>query len=90
MTALLIVYRGRDVVRCCDAKCYDADEEECVCVCGGASHGVGYEQALTNAREMAEEWAARARQEDPTVDVQLDIAVQHNPLFGPGEIAHSG
>jgi hypothetical protein len=81
VTALLIVYRGRDVVRCCDAKCYDADEEECVCVCGGASHGVGYEQALANAREMAAEWAARARAADSGVDVQLDTAVQHVPLF---------
>lgn len=81
MTALLIVYRGRDVVRCCDAKCYDADHDRCVCVCSGRNHRVGYERALANARQLAAEWAARARAKDPGVDVQLDTAVQCEPLF---------
>ena len=81
MTALLIVYRGRDVVRMCDAACYDADHDRCTCVCSGTNHRAGYERALVNARQLAEEWADRARRQDPGVDVQLDTSVQHEPLF---------
>ena len=52
MTTLIAVYDGdgRCVGRC-DAKCYNAEEPECQCVCGGRNHGKGLQQALDNTRE---------------------------------------
>lgn len=38
---------GRIVGRC-DAKCYQATEPKCTCICGGMNHGVGYKQAIQN------------------------------------------
>jgi len=32
----------------CDAKCYDAKTPRCDCICGGANHGVGRNQAIEN------------------------------------------
>lgn len=32
--------------RSCDGKCFDAQEPECDCVCGGKNHGIGFKQAL--------------------------------------------
>jgi len=40
--------------RRCDAKCYDADDGKCDCVCNGANHGVGLDKALDNTRTLAE------------------------------------
>ena len=45
----------------CDAKCYDAREPDCDCICGRRNHGAGREQALDNTRDLAQEWLARAR-----------------------------
>ena len=41
--------------RRCDARCDDADGGHCDCVCGGANHGKGLAQALTNTQQLAEE-----------------------------------
>ncbi len=35
----------------CDAKCHDATDPKCNCMCGGMNHGAGAEQALENTRE---------------------------------------
>ena len=60
----LISYQssGGDQGRC-DAKCYEAREPDCDCICGGRNHGAGLEQATVNTRDLAEGWveAARAR-----------------------------
>lgn len=44
----------------CDSRCYDAENPECTCCCGGRNHGVGYAQAVQNikdyAGEMIEDW----------------------------------
>ena len=61
MTALLILRRGGDVVGRCDAACYDAEHEDCVCVCLGRNHRAGFEKAVANTRSYAQEWVAEAR-----------------------------
>jgi hypothetical protein len=69
----------------CDARCHDAAEPECDCICGGRNHGAGKERALDNTRELAQSWvdAARASGLDVT-DVQLAVDAMHQPLFSIG------
>jgi hypothetical protein len=45
----------------CDAKCYEAHEDQCDCICGGRNHGAGQQQAEQNTFELAEGWAEHAR-----------------------------
>lgn len=82
----LISYQssGGDQGRC-DSKCYDADWDECTCICGGRNHGAGKEQALENTRELSQEWVdqARANGQDIT-NVQLAVDALHEPLFTIG------
>jgi hypothetical protein len=54
MTMLIAVYNSDGCQGRCDARCYDAAEEQCDCICGGRNHGAGQEQALDNTRELAE------------------------------------
>lgn len=56
MTTLIAVYNSSGCVGRCDAKCYNAKEHECTCVCGGANHGVGRNKAMANTEQMANEW----------------------------------
>jgi hypothetical protein len=82
----LISYQssGGDQGRC-DAKCYDAAEEPCDCICGGRNHGAGREQAIDNTRELAQSWVDRARANGQDVTgVQLALDAQHEPLFTVG------
>jgi hypothetical protein len=44
--------RGR-----CDASCYDARKPHCDCICSGANHGAGHNQAVENTERLAESWA---------------------------------
>ena len=53
MTTLITVSNSSGVVGRCDAKCHDAAHPKCDCICGGANHGVGLNQAKTNTRGMA-------------------------------------
>ena len=41
--------------RSCDARCYDAKCDHCVCICGGRNHGVGFRQANENTQDMEKE-----------------------------------
>lgn len=52
MTTLIAVYdsSGRCIGRC-DARCYNAEEPKCECICGGRNHGKGLQKALDNTRE---------------------------------------
>ena len=75
---------GSDEGRC-DSKCYDAEWDECTCICGGKNHGAGIEQAMDNTRELAESWVERARASGQDVtDVQLAVQALHEPLFSLG------
>lgn len=69
----------------CDAKCYDADNEPCDCICGGRNHSVGKEQAIDNTRELAQSWIDRARESGQDVThVELALQAQQPPLFTLG------
>jgi hypothetical protein len=58
MTTLLGVYsQSRGCVGFCDKRCYDGmlpsrlkepRRNCCICICGGANHGMGLERALRN------------------------------------------
>jgi hypothetical protein len=71
----------------CDAKCYEAENEPCDCICQGRNHGAGLEQALDNTRELAESWIehARAKGQDVT-DVRLALNATCEPLFALSEV----
>jgi len=72
--------RGR-----CDARCYNARHPDCDCICGGANHGVGREQAIENTRQMAEAMIENyARDHGVTVDAlgaKINEEVYQLPLF---------
>jgi hypothetical protein len=58
MTALMTVYNSKGrAVTCCNASCYNAKPPSelkdtthpvCICICGGANHGVGQQRAFAN------------------------------------------
>lgn len=52
----------------CDSKCYNAEHPECVCICGGKNHGVGFQRAVDNTKKMADEWITKPDFKD--VDVK--------------------
>ncbi len=79
----LISYQssGGDQGRC-DAKCYDAQEPDCDCICGGRNHGAGKQQAIENTRELAESWLDQARAAGLDIGyAELLTDAQHEPLF---------
>ena len=82
----LISYQssGGDQGRC-DARCYDAQEPDCDCICSGRNHGAGKQQAIENTRDLAQSWIDRTRANGQDVtDVQLALDAQHEPLFALG------
>ncbi len=82
MSTLIAVYNSDGCAGRCDAKCYDADGEECDCICGGANHGTGQQQAIDNTRAWAETWLDRARGDGWDFDrVQAGLPVTCTPLF---------
>jgi DNA (cytosine-5)-methyltransferase 1 len=54
MTTLIAVYDSDGCVGRCDARCYEAQEPECDCICGGRNHGAGLQRALENTAEMVD------------------------------------
>ena len=65
MTALIAVYTGDGCAGRCDAKCYNAWGPECHCICRGANHGAGKEEAIENTRELGESCLKHARADGP-------------------------
>lgn len=62
---LIAVHNSDGCVGRCDAKCYDAKEPACHCICGGKNHGVKQNKAIENTRKLAEEWIEKCKQEHP-------------------------
>jgi hypothetical protein len=87
MTTLIAVYNSEGCVGRCDARCYDAAEEPCECICQGRNHAAGRQQAIDNTRELAGSWLeqARANVQDIT-SAELAIDAQHQPLFDLGGV----
>lgn len=53
MPTLISVHNSDGCVGRCDAKCYDAQSDDCDCICGGKNHGAGLERARANTAELA-------------------------------------
>lgn len=62
MTTLIAVYNSSGCVGRCDARCHDAEDDECTCICGGLNHGVGQQRAVENTRALAEAWLDKAKE----------------------------
>jgi hypothetical protein len=75
---LLAVYDSGSCVGRCDAACYNASGPCRGCICGGANHGIGREQAISNTRRDAYLWLDRAIDANPAI-LAADI------MTGPGE-----
>lgn len=87
MTTLIAVYDSDGCQGRCDARCYDADNEDCECICGGRNHGVGKQQAIDNTRELAESWISHARDSGQNITrTELADTVTNEPLFNLAEI----
>ena len=50
----LMTYSNSEGSRRCDAKCHNATNSTCNCICGGKNHGVGEDVARDNVQEYAE------------------------------------
>jgi len=53
MATLIEIRNSSGLVGRCDAKCYDAVDAECTCVCNGKNHGAGLKHAQDNTSEMS-------------------------------------
>jgi hypothetical protein len=88
VAVLIAVWTGDGCVGRCDAKCYNAWGPECHCICRGANHGAGKQEAIENTRELAESWLEHARANGADVSAaEVLTDAQHEPLFGLGGVA---
>jgi hypothetical protein len=82
VTTLIAVYTSEGCVGRCDARCYEARESGCECICGGRNHGAGKQRAVDNTRELTQSWVERARAAGQDVThAELADSVLHEPLF---------
>lgn len=61
MTTLMSAHNSNGCIGRCDAKCYNATQPECHCICNGANHGTGESQATDNTRDIINERVNLAR-----------------------------
>jgi hypothetical protein len=66
MTTLIVVYNSDGIIGRCDARCYNAKQPHCDCVCHGKNHGQGIQIAAQNALKDAAEWLEAAQPDDIT------------------------
>lgn len=78
MTTLIAVYNSSGCVGRCDAKCYNATDAACECICGGKNHGAGLRQATQNTCELAEDWIRQSG---------LDPSQFQVPVLGPQQLS---
>ncbi|MFZ5882473.1 MAG: hypothetical protein ACOYYI_01685 [Chloroflexota bacterium] len=76
MTTLIAVYGSDGCEGRCDARCYEAHEPHCDCICGGRNHGAGLQRAMQNTREMAEEWMRTYSQARQLQNARWEIPAQ--------------
>lgn len=85
MTALIAVYTGDGCAGRCDAKCYNAWGPQCHCICQGANHGAGKQEAIDTTRELAGSWLERAGAAGQVITLaELTVDAVHQPLSGVG------
>lgn len=56
MATLIAVYTSDGCVGRCDAKCYNAADQSCDCVCGGMNHGAGRDAAMQQTKDHFGRW----------------------------------
>lgn len=88
MTTLIAVYNSGGLVGRCDAKCYEAHEPTCTCVCGGANHGAGYQRAADNTREWAKTWLEEYAQTNDLTEWHGVISAEALQLSLFNEVTH--
>jgi hypothetical protein len=87
MTTLIAVYNSEGCVGRCHARCYDAAEPDCDCICGGRNHGAGKQEALDHTRDLAQSWLEHARAGGQDITwAELAMDAQHEPLFDLAEV----
>lgn len=79
MTTLIAAYNSEGCIGRCDAKCYDAHDPECACICGGKNHGAGKSTAMTNTVEMANQWIDEYSKQHP--DCHFEVPTQQLQLI---------
>lgn len=71
---LIALYTSEGCVGRCDAKCYDATEPSCNCICGGKNHGAGKARAIENTRaELIDKLKAAGELEIAAEVAQLEL-----------------
>jgi predicted RNase H-like HicB family nuclease len=91
MTTLIAVYNSSGCVGRCDAKCYNAQSPECDCICGGMNHGAGIDKAVTNTREMVDDWVEDYAKEKGLKDYKAVLnrdLVDQMSIFELSTLAH--
>jgi hypothetical protein len=78
---LIAVYNSDGCVGRCDARCYEATEPRCECICGGRNHGAGLDRATGNTREMAESWIEKYELDKNLVGANWDVPAKQMTLF---------
>ena len=80
---LIAVYTSQGCLGRCDAKCYEAQEPACDCICGGSNHGAGLAQAIDNTRASVEAWIEKYAGAHQLAEVRAELgrAVAQLPLF---------
>lgn len=56
MTTLIAIYNVDGFVGQCDARCYNAKQPNCDCICQGKNHGVGIHAAAQNTLRETAAW----------------------------------
>lgn len=81
MATLIAVYNSEGCVGRCDARCYDAAEAHCDCICKGKNHGAGLQVARENTRLLADTWLDDVRRNNPGAALEFDVPAAQGELF---------
>ncbi len=80
MTTLIAVYSSDGCEGRCDARCYEAEGDVCVCLCQGVNHSAGRQRAEANVREYAATWLEQWTAAHPET-VRADVTQQYSLPF---------
>lgn len=81
MATLIAIYNSNGLVGRCDAKCYNAKHEKCVCICGGRNHGKGLAEAIENTQAMANQIIEETALIQGEITAELGMDISQLKLF---------
>lgn len=84
MTLIAVYKKSGDKTVCvgrCDARCYEASQSTCDCICQGVNHCAGQKQAMDNTRAMFGEWEEQYIREKQLTNVSWDVPILQGSLF---------